>query len=79
MTRFDQHQGEEIIIENIKDFSDEEQAEMIADKFAAVSQEYDKLEDGDIELPKFNLSDVPIVTEKEVAETLSEMDSNKAM
>ena len=78
MTRFDQHQGEEIIIENIKDFSDEEQAEMIADKFAAVSQEYDKLEDGDIELPKFNLSDVPIVTEKEVAETLSEMDSNKA-
>ena len=43
LTRFDQHQDDVIVVENIKDLSDIEQAELIADKFAEVSQEYKNL------------------------------------
>ena len=72
LTRFDQHQDEEIQVENIKEFTDAEQAELIANKFAAVSQEYKKLEKTDVKIPEFSESDIPVVTEKEVLETLAE-------
>ena len=51
LTRFDQHEGEEITVEEIKDLTDEEQAEKIAEKFAKISQEYERLEKDDIEIP----------------------------
>ena len=78
LTSFDQHLSEEIIVEDIKDFSNREQAELIANKFAAVSQEYDRLENEDINLPPFSESEIPEVGEAEVIATLSEMDPNKS-
>lgn len=52
ITRYDQHSEEKVIVEDIKDYSDAEQAEMIADNFSAVSQEYDKLGKDDIKVPE---------------------------
>ena len=78
LTRFDQHQDEEIQVENIKEFTDAEQAELIANKFAAVSQEYKKLEKTDVKIPEFSESDIPVVTEKEVLETLAELNTSKS-
>ena len=46
LTNFDQQRSEEIIVENIKDLYIPERAERIADKFAEVSNEYDKLKTG---------------------------------
>ena len=78
LTRFDQHQDDVINVESIKDLTDAEQAEEIADKFAEISQEYDVLENGDVKVPNFSESDYPIVQEDEVRNILEEMDTNKA-
>ena len=51
LTSFDQQKGEDIVVEEIKDLEFNEQAELIAEHFAAISQEFDKLEDGDILIP----------------------------
>ena len=53
LTRFDQQTSENITVESIKDLPVAEQAELIADKFAQVSQEYEKLKNEDIEIPAF--------------------------
>ena len=78
LTSFDQLKSEEIVVESIKELSDEEQAELIADNFAATSQEYDKLETEDIKVPDYSASDIPIVTEEDVINALESMDANKS-
>ena len=59
MTTFDQQKTENITVENIKDLPVPEQAELIADTFARVSQEYEKLKDDDIEIPEFTDYEIP--------------------
>ena len=54
ITKFNQHQDKEIIVESIKEYSDEEQAEIIANKFAEIIQEYDKLKREDIAIPAWD-------------------------
>ena len=63
LTCYDQQRSEDIIVDSIKDFSIPEQAELIADKFAEVSNEYEKLKTEDIEIPVFNDDDIPQLTE----------------
>ena len=70
LTSYEKFKSEEIMVENIKDLPNKRQAEMIADKFAEVSLEYDKLLDGDIEIPKFKQSDVPQFFEDDVKAAL---------
>ena len=53
LTSFDQLKSEEIEVEEIKDLPNKEQAEQIANNFAAISQEYDRLETEDIQIPFF--------------------------
>ena len=78
ITRFDQHSEEKVIVEDIKNYSDAEQAEMIADNFSAVSQEYDKLGKDDIKVPEFSEEDYPVITEEDIKEAIDAMDSNKS-
>ena len=78
LTGFDKNSSEELIVEAIKDLPNKVQAELIADKFASVSQEFEKLTDEDITVPEFNENDIPIVTSEEVTETLSQIDANKS-
>ena len=78
LTRFDQQISENIIVECIKDLPVSEQAELIADKFAQVSQEYEKLKTEDIKIPAFSENEIPQFTEEEVQMILSEMDPNKS-
>ena len=74
----DQFKEEKIIVEAIKDFTAKEQAELIANKFAEVSQEYSKLETNDIDVPYFSEEDVPVITEDEIRDILATMDPNKS-
>ena len=67
-----------IVVESLKDLPASEQAELIADKFAEVANEYDKLKKEDIDVPDFCPEQIPQFTENEVEITLSEMDINKS-
>jgi hypothetical protein len=60
LSSFDQNEGEELCVESIKDLTNKEQAEIIAENFTAISQEYDKLETEDIEVPEFTEEAIPI-------------------
>ena len=62
----------------IKDLPASEQAELIADKFAEVANEYEKLKEEDIDVPEFSEKEIPQFTERDVETVLSEMDTNKS-
>ena len=78
LTSYDQQKSEKIVVEAIKDLPVNVQAELIADKFAAVSQEFEKLKEGDIKIPEFTNEEIPQFTESEVKEVLSQMDVSKS-
>ena len=78
LTCFDQFKSEDVTVEDIKDLTMNEQAELIADKFAAVSQEYEAVKTEDIEIPEFCEADIPIVSVEDVKVALAQMDSNKS-
>ena len=52
-----------IVVESLKDLPASEQAELIADKFAEVANEYDKLKKEDIDVPDFCPEQIPQFTE----------------
>ena len=76
---YDQHKNEPIVVESLKDLSDKEQAERIADKFAKVSQEYDPLKTEDIQIPAFDKSTIPEFSSKQVEKHLKQVKVNKAV
>ena len=78
LTSLDQQFSENIEVESIKDLPDIEQAEQIANKFAEVSQEYERLASNDIKIPFFSESEIPQFTENDVRNILSQMDGNKS-
>ena len=78
LTNFDQQKADEIVVESLKDLPASEQAELIADKFAEVANEYDKLKKEDINVPDFCQEEIPQFTENDVESALDEMDINKS-
>jgi len=65
---YDQMKSEPIIVESIKHLTDK--AEIIADKFAKVSQEYEPLKSEDIHVPEFDQSTIPSFTHQQVKNIL---------
>ena len=78
LTSYDQLKSEEIIVEAIKDLPIQEQAEKIADSFASVSQEYERLETEDIKIPYFTNDEIPQFEEKDILEVLASLDASKS-
>ena len=78
LTSFDQHKAEEIVVESIKDLSAAEQAELIADKFSEVANEYEILKTEDIAVPEFSDEEIPQFTEEDIRDVLCSMDTNKS-
>ena len=76
---YDQKKSDPVIVESIKHLSSKEQAEKIADKFSKVSQEYEPLKTDDIEVPKFDIEDIPFFTPKQVKKQLLKLKTNKAV
>ena len=76
---FDQNKSDPIIVDSIKNLSDKEQAEEIANKFAKVSQEYNPLKTGDIKVPNFPDSSIPFFKLEQVKMKLQEIKINKAV
>ena len=65
-------------VEEIKDLTDLEQAELIADEFSKVANEYEPLEADDIEIPSYSEEEIPQFEEKEIEQVLNELDTNKS-
>ena len=78
ITSFDQQTSDEIEVEEIKDLPTDEQAELIADRFSAVSQEYDKLKSEDIQILPFTSDQIPQFSETQVKDVLSNLDTSKS-
>ena len=66
LTSFDQHESDNVIVEAIKDLPSKEQAEIIADKFAEISHEYEEIKSEDIEIPVFSDEEIPIIDKSEI-------------
>ena len=70
---------EEVIeVESIKDLSETEQVERIADKFAEVSNLYEPLRRDKIVFPAFTMENVPVITAKNVYEVLKDLNVSKS-
>ena len=76
---YDQHKSEPIIVDSIKELSDSDQAEAIADKFAKISQEYEPLKKDDIVVPAFEESTIPKVLPQQVQKHLRKLKVNKSV
>ena len=48
-----------IVVEEISQLTDNEQAEQIADHISSVSQEYNHLKSTDIQVPDFEMTSIP--------------------
>ena len=65
-------------IDEISPFSDQEQAEMIADKFSSIQNEYEPLKDDDVTIPAFEQDDVPQFQPSQIWFHLAKLKTNKA-
>ena len=78
LTNFDQFKTEKLSVEKIKHLPDFDQAELIADKFSEVANEYEELKTEDINVPPFCEDEIPQFSEEEIYKALSEIDTNKS-
>ena len=73
ITRFDQGKSEQIQVEEISHLSDQQQAEMIADKQAEISNLYKEVQLSDIHIPPFSKEDIPQISLSKVKEYISRL------
>ena len=78
ISSYDQQRSEQPIIDEINHLSDQEQAEIIADKFASIQNEFQSLKEDDINIPCFTEEDVPQFHSFQVSFILSHLETNKA-
>ena len=77
LLKYDQKE-DKLEVESIKHLPDEEQAELIAQKFAEVSNEYQALNRDEINIPMLHKNEIPKTSEDEVKEILDNMKLNKS-
>ena len=78
MTAHDQQKKDKLIIQDINHLSDEEQANLLADHFSKVPNEYNQLNTEDIQIPPFCDSDIPQLKQVQVWDILTRLKTNKS-
>ena len=73
ITRFDQGKSEQLQVEEISHLIDQQQAEMIADKQAEISNLYKEVQLSDIHIPPFSKEDIPQISLSKVKEYISRL------
>ena len=68
----------QINIDEISHLPDQEQAEIIANKFSSIQNEYEPIKTGDIDVPPFSKDDIPQFQPSQVWLLLSQIKTNKA-
>ena len=70
--------SQQLNIDEISHLPDQEQAEIIADKFSSIQNEYEELKAEDISIPEFSENDVPQFLPAQVWFHLARIKTNKA-
>ena len=78
ITSYDQQKQQKINVDEISHLSDAEQAEIIAEKFASIQNEYSPLKSDDVEIPPFSKEEVPQFQPSQVWLILSKLQTNKS-
>ena len=78
ITSHDQQKFDKIIVPELNNFSDEEQANKIADHFAKIPNQYNQLRLDDIHISQINDKDIPQFKEVEIWMLLSNLKTNKS-
>jgi hypothetical protein len=78
ITSFDQQKTEQTMVDEISHLSDQQQAELIAERFASIQNEYQSLKNEDIDVPHFEENEMPQFHPSEVWFALSRIDAKKA-
>ena len=74
----DQLKSEDQVVDEISHLPDQEQAEIIAEKFASIQNEYQSINKDDISVPLFEENEIPQFHPSQVWFALSRLDTNKA-
>ena len=78
ISSYDQLKNDQPMVDEISHLSDEQQAELIAQQFASIQNEYDEIQKDDIQIPHYDEKDVPQFQPSQVWFALSRMDTNKS-
>ena len=78
ITSFDQQKNEQPNVEEIRHLSDQEQADIIAQQFARIQNEYEPLKSEDISVPYCAKSDIPHFSPAQVWFALTKLNTNKS-
>ena len=78
LSSYDQLKNELPQCEEISHLPDEEQVELIADRFASIQNEYDAIKPEEIDVPEFSLDQVPQFRPSQVWFALSRISTNKS-
>ena len=78
ITSYDQQKSATVNVDEISHLDDQKQAEMIAEKFASIQNEYQSLKSEDIEIPQFSEKEIPQFKPSQVWFLLSKLQTNKA-
>ena len=78
MTHFDQEIFEPVQVESIEALPDQIQAELIADSFSAISNEYNPIDRNKINIPPFSSDSFPVFWPSQVKKKLEKIKEKKA-
>ena len=70
--------NQQVNIDEISHLSDQAQADIIADKFSSIQNEYKPLQTEDISIPNFSENEIPQFKPAQVWLLLAQLDTNKA-
>ena len=78
ITSFDQQQNKQVNVDEISHLEDQQQAEVIAEKFASIQNEYQPLKHDDVKIPEFKDDEIPQFQPSQVWLLLTQIKTNKA-
>ena len=78
ITSYDQQKNQKVNVDEISHLPDQEQAEIIAEKFASIQNEYSSLKTEEVQVPPFSDDDIPQFQQAQVWLILSKLQTNKA-
>ena len=78
LNSYDQLKNDQPTVDEINHLSDQQQSEVIAEKFANIQNEYQPLKSEDISVPPFEQKDIPQFHPAQVWYLLTKIQTNKA-
>ena len=78
ISNYDQGKSEQLQVDEISHMNEQDQAEAIADRFSAISNEYDPVKKDEINIPEFTESSIPKINPFQVRTHLQKIKTNKS-